>query len=212
MLYIHKFVFNPFAENTYLIWDNELLETAIIDPGCSDSSEQKTLFNYIEKNNLKPKYLINTHCHIDHILGVNAIVKNYNVNYIIPEYDLPLLKHAISQAEMFGFRIDEIKQPDEFLSEDYKITLGKEFINCLFTPGHTPGEFCLYSEKYKFCITGDVLFKQSIGRTDLWGGDYDQLISSIKTKLLPLPDDVTIFPGHGETSTIGEEKKLNPFF
>ena len=211
MLSLKKFVFNPFLENTYLIWDTETLEAMIVDPGCSDSNEEKELFDFIEKNNLIPKYLVNTHCHIDHILGVNSVLKRYKIKYLIPEEDLPLLNMAVSQAEMFGLQIDTIANPDEYLKEDFVMKLGDQIIRCLFTPGHTPGEFCLYSEQNKVCITGDVLFNQSIGRTDLWGGNYSQLIESIKSKLLTLPDDVTIFPGHGEYSTIGEEKKLNPF-
>jgi glyoxylase-like metal-dependent hydrolase (beta-lactamase superfamily II) len=211
MLIIKKFVFNPFAENTYLIWDVDSLETMIIDPGCSDSTEENELFSVIELEKLKPKYLVNTHCHIDHIIGVNSVLKRFDVKYLAPEKDLPLLEHAPSQAEMFGLYIDEIKHPDEYLSEESDLKLGNENIKCLSTPGHTPGEFCLYSESNKICITGDVLFQQSIGRTDLWGGNYEQLLNSIKTKLLNLPDDVVIYPGHGENSTIGEERNSNPF-
>ncbi len=211
MLNIQKFVFNPFSENTFVLWDDESLECMIIDPGCSDISEENELFDFIKSKNLKPKYLINTHCHIDHILGVNSVLNKFKVKYLAPEKDLPLLERAVSQAEMFGLYIDEIKKPNEYLSEENELQLGNENIKCLFTPGHTPGEYCLYSESNKICITGDVLFQQSIGRTDLWGGNYNQLLDSIKTKLLSLPDDVTIYPGHGNESTIGEEKILNPF-
>lgn len=211
MLNIQKFVFNPFSENTFVLWDDESLECMIIDPGCSDISEENELFDFIESKNLKPKYLINTHCHIDHILGVNSVLNKFKVKYLAPEKDLPLLERAVSQAEMFGLYIDEIKKPNEYLSEENELQLGNENIKCLFTPGHTPGEYCLYSESNKICITGDVLFQQSIGRTDLWGGNYNQLLDSIKMKLLSLPDDVTIHPGHGNESTIGEEKILNPF-
>lgn len=211
MLNIQKFVFNPFSENTLVLWDTESLECMIIDPGCSDISEENELFDFIESKNLKPKYLTNTHCHIDHIIGVNSVINKFKIKYLAPEKDLPLLERAVSQAEMFGLYIDEIKKPDEYLSEESDLKLGEEKIKCLFTPGHTPGEFCLYSESNKICITGDVLFQQSIGRTDLWGGNYEVLLNSIKTKLLNLPDDVTIYPGHGESSIIGEEKKFNPF-
>lgn len=211
MLNIQKFVFNPFSENTFVLWDVESLECMIIDPGCSDISEENELFDFIESRNLKPKYLINTHCHIDHIIGVNSVLNKFKIKYLAPEKDLPLLERAVSQAEMFGLKIDEIKKPDEYLSEESDLKLGNENIKCLFTPGHTPGEFCLYSESNKICITGDVLFQQSIGRTDLWGGNYEQLLESIKIKLLNLPDDVVIYPGHGESSTIGEEKKFNPY-
>lgn len=211
MLNIQKFVFNPFSENTFVLWDVESLECMIIDPGCSDISEENELFDFIESRNLKPKYLINTHCHIDHIIGVNSVLNKFKIKYLAPEKDLPLLERAVSQAEMFGLKIDEIKKPDEYLSEESDLKLGNENIKCLFTPGHTPGEFCLYSESNKICITGDVLFQQSIGRTDLWGGNYEQLMESIKIKLLNLPDNVVIHPGHGESSTIGDEKRFNPY-
>ena len=112
---------------------------------------------------------------------------------------------------MFGIKLSELPSADRFLSENDKLPLGKESIYNLFTPGHSPGEFCLFSKESKFCITGDVLFKESIGRTDLYGGDYDALIRSIKTKLFTLDDEVIIYPGHGEESTIGHEKKYNPF-
>ncbi|MCS7053932.1 MAG: MBL fold metallo-hydrolase [Ignavibacterium sp.] len=211
MLEIKKFIFNPFSENTYVLWEKESLECMIIDPGCSDEDEEYELFDFIESNNLKPKYLINTHCHIDHILGVNSVLNKFKIKYFAPEKDLPLLEHAISQAEMFGLRIDEIRKPDEYLSEELILKIGNEKIRCLYTPGHTPGEYCLYSDSNKICITGDVLFQQSIGRTDLWGGNFEQLLKSIENKLLTLPDEVVIYPGHGDVSTIGEEKKFNPF-
>ncbi|BDQ02111.1 MBL fold metallo-hydrolase [Ignavibacterium sp.] len=211
MLKIHSFEFNPFNENTYLLWDDETKETAIIDPGCYDEFEKSELKNFIEEQNLIPKLLINTHCHIDHILGVSFIKENYDVIYLIPEKDLPLHKNASSQGQMFGFDLEELPEPDEFITEEKIIRLGQEELKPLFTPGHTAGEYCFYSEKNKICITGDVLFHQSIGRTDLWGGDYDTLIQSIRTKLLTLPDDTRIFPGHGIDSTIGIERKQNPF-
>lgn len=211
MLNINKFVFNPFFENTYLIWNTITYDALIIDPGCSNNEEENVLFDFIFSNKLNLKYLLNTHCHIDHILGVNSVLNKFNLKYFIPEKDLPLLQNSKEQAEMFGLLFREINTPIEFLSEELHFALGDEKLKCIFTPGHTPGEYCFYSETNKFCITGDVLFKQSIGRTDLWGGNYEKLIKSIKTKLLILPEDVIIYPGHGEKSTIGEEKKMNPF-
>ncbi|MFN3871927.1 MAG: MBL fold metallo-hydrolase [Ignavibacterium sp.] len=211
MLKIHSFEFNPFNENTYLVWDDESKIAAVIDPGCYDDYEKEELKNFIEENNLIPALLINTHCHIDHILGVKFIKDNYNVKYLIPEKDLPLHKNAVSQGQMFGFDLEELPKPDDFITEDKLIQIGQDELKPLFTPGHTAGEFCFYSEKNKICITGDVLFHQSIGRTDLWGGDYDTLINSIKNKLLTLPDETIIYPGHGIESTIGKEKKQNPF-
>ncbi len=211
MLKIQSFEFNPFNENTYLIWDDESKTAAVIDPGCYDDYEKSELKNFIVENNLNLSLILNTHCHVDHILGVSFLKENFNVKYIIPEKDLPLHKNAASQAQMFGFELEELPDPDELISENIPIKIGQEILKPLFTPGHTAGEFCFYSEKNNICITGDVLFHQSIGRTDLWGGDYDTLINSIKTKLLTLPDDTIIYPGHGIESTIGTEKKQNPF-
>lgn len=208
---IRRFTFNSFLENTYLVWDEESLTCAVIDPGMSEEIEEEEIKSFIYSNSLKIKYLVNTHCHIDHLWGVNYIKKEFNPVYLVPENDLPLFRNAPMQANMFGIEMDELPSPDKYLSEDENILFGNESIQCLYTPGHSPGEFCLYSETSKFCITGDVLFRDSIGRTDLYGGNYDQLIESIKTKLLILPDDVVIYPGHGEESTIGYEKSHNPF-
>jgi glyoxylase-like metal-dependent hydrolase (beta-lactamase superfamily II) len=208
---IKNFVFNLFAENTIILWDEETKESAIVDPGMSNSEEEKVFDNFILENNLSIKYLINTHCHIDHILGCSYIIKKYNSEYYAPEKDILLLKNATTQAEMFGLDIEDPPQPTKLITESDQLNLGNSKLNFIFTPGHSPGEFCIYLEKEKICITGDVLFKEGIGRTDLWGGDYDTLIQSIEQKLLNLPDDVKIYPGHGDASTIGYEKINNPF-
>jgi glyoxylase-like metal-dependent hydrolase (beta-lactamase superfamily II) len=144
-------------------------------------------------------------------LGCSFVKEKYNPLYYIPEKDLPLFENAQKQAEMFGITMNKLPEIDKYLNEDEQLMLGDESFNNLFTPGHSPGEFCLYFEKSNFCITGDVLFRESIGRTDLYGGDYNTLINSIKTKLFTLPDDLVIYPGHGEDSTIGYEKLHNPF-
>ena len=211
MLKIQKFTFNPFSENTYIIWDDELFIGAVIDPGCFDTAEEKILSDFILQKNLSIKYLINTHCHIDHIFGCNFIKVNYNPKFLIPEEDLPLLENSTKQSEVFGLEIQPPPKPNEFITEETKIKLNDSELIFLFTPGHTPGEFCIYCENEKILIAGDVLFKGSIGRTDLWGGDYDTLINSIQTKILTLPDDVVVYSGHGEETTIGAEKKTNPF-
>jgi hydroxyacylglutathione hydrolase len=211
MVKIKKFVFNPFNENTFIVWDDHSKECAVIDPGCSDEVEENELSEFIRNNDLIPKYLINTHCHLDHIWGCSYVKKKYNPEYLIPEDDLILLKNAGSQADMYNVQFNEPPSPDNFLSEKLKLSLGGSEVKLLFTPGHTPGEFCLYFPHENFCIVGDVLFKDSIGRTDLWGGDLNTLIDSITSKLLTLDDDVVIYPGHGEESTIGREKTKNPF-
>ena len=208
---VKGFTFNPFLENTYVIWDVSSRECAVIDPGMSDSREEDELKSFVNNNSLNVKYLINTHCHVDHILGVTFIKNEFDPLYFIPEKDMMLFENAETQAQMFAVNINKLPKPDKFLSESENINLGNESMINLFTPGHTPGEFCLYAKSSKFCITGDVLFRESIGRTDLLGGDYDTIINSIRTKLFPLPDEVVIYPGHGEKSTIGYEKQYNPF-
>jgi glyoxylase-like metal-dependent hydrolase (beta-lactamase superfamily II) len=211
LIQIQKFTFNLFSENTFVLWDTESLESAIVDPGCSDKDEEKELAHFIIDKNLKVKYLINTHCHIDHILGCEFVKNKFNPVFIAPELDLPLIQNASMQASFVGMDFSISLLPDEYLSETKKLNLGKSELTFIFTPGHTPGEFCIYIPDIKSCITGDVLFNDSIGRTDLWGGSYDMLIKSITEKLLTLPDDTIIYPGHGESSTIGREKKFNPF-
>ena len=208
---IKKFTFNPFMENTFIVWDEQSNEAAVVDPGMNDESEETKITSFIEENSLHIKYLINTHCHIDHILGCSFVKEKYNPLYYIPEKDIPLFNNAQKQAEMFGITMNKLPEIDKYLNEDEKLMLGDESFSNLFTPGHSPGEFCLYFEKSKFCITGDVLFRESIGRTDLYGGNYTTLINSIKTKLFVLPDETVIYPGHGDESTIGYEKLHNPF-
>lgn len=208
---IKKFTFNSFFENTYIIWDEGTHDAAVIDAGMNESYEEEEIKSYITSKSLNIKYLINTHCHIDHLLGARFIKDEYNPTYLIPEKDIPLYEHAPVQAGMFELKLKDLPEYDRFLVENENIKLGEEQVTCLFTPGHSPGEFCLYSESSKFCITGDVLFRESIGRTDLYGGNYNVLINSIKRKLLTLSDDVLIYPGHGEESTIGHEKMNNPF-
>ncbi|MFZ0452647.1 MAG: MBL fold metallo-hydrolase [Ignavibacteriaceae bacterium] len=211
MLVIKRFIFNPFSENTYVIWDEETNEGMVVDPGCSDDSEEAALEDFINKRNILVKYLIITHCHVDHILGCRFVKEKYSPFYLIPEDDLPLLKEAKTQASAFGLDIETPPLPDDYLDESSEVNIGDTKVKIISTPGHSPGEHCLYFVKEKFCITGDVLFKNSIGRTDLWRGDYKTLLDSIENNLFILPDDVVIYPGHGESSEIGIEKYENPF-
>ncbi len=211
MLKIQRFVFSPFSENTYIIWEDKSKQGVIIDPGCYDVKERKVVDDFIHLNSIKLTYLINTHCHIDHIFG-NAFIKlKYKPIFLAPEKDVFMLDLMIDTAKNYGVEFTPSPMPDQFISEDVEFVLGDLKANFIFTPGHTPGEFCLYYETEKVCFTGDVLFKRSIGRTDLCGGDFDTLIESIKNKLLVLPDDVVIYPGHEAHSTIGDEKKYNSF-
>lgn len=211
MIELQKFVFNPFHENTYLIWDGKTREAVIIDPGCSNSEEEKLLTNFIAEKKLSIKYLFNTHCHVDHVFGNKFIKDNYNCNYYAPELDIPLLDKLVEQAQMFGVTATKSPMPDKFITEDLKLSIGKIVFSFVFTPGHSPGEYCILIEEEKICIGGDVLFLEGIGRTDLWGGDYNTLMESIENKLFPLHNDYIVYPGHGDKTTIGYEKMNNPF-
>jgi glyoxylase-like metal-dependent hydrolase (beta-lactamase superfamily II) len=210
MITIKQFTFNPFQENTYLLID-EKNNSIIIDPGCYSNSEQQTLKTYIEKNNIIPVSLINTHCHIDHILGNNFVIDTYKVPFIMHNKDLSTLNNTVTYAPAYGFNIEPPYQPTEFIDEGDIIKLGNNQFEVLFVPGHAPGHIVLVNHAQKFIIGGDVLFYGSIGRTDLPGGDHQTLITNIKQKLLTLPNDYEVFPGHGPSTTIGFEKKNNPF-
>lgn len=211
MLKLHKFTFNPFQENTYLIWDEDTKESMLIDPGCSNEIEENELDSFISNNSLIIKYLINTHCHIDHVLGNKFVKDKYNSNFYASELDIPLLENLVEQAKMFGLSINPSPLPDSYINEQLKLMIGNSEANFLFTPGHTPGEYCIIFEKDNICISGDVLFLEGIGRTDLWGGDYETLLKSIKSKLFNLKNELLVYPGHGDKTTIGYEKLNNPF-
>lgn len=163
MIQIQKFTFNLFSENTFVIWDDESKECAIVDPGCSDVNEENELADFISEKKLSVKYLINTHCHIDHILGCEFVKQKYNPVYYAPELDVPLIENAKMQAEMVGMDFSISILPDKYLTEEEELIIGKSKLKFLFTPGHTPGEFCIYIPEIKACITGDVLFYDSIG-------------------------------------------------
>jgi hydroxyacylglutathione hydrolase len=212
MVVIKKFMFGPFQVNSYLLWDESTKECAVIDPGCYIELEEKNLGTFISSNNLKVKYLLITHCHIDHIMGCAFIKQKYNPDFLVPVNDMKLLTDAEMQAATFNLKLKIPPPHDNIITEDLVLYLGDKKLEFISTPGHTPGEFCIYLKDEAICITGDVLFKGGIGRTDLWGGNYDTLMDSITTKLFTLPDDVVIYPGHGENSKIGIEKSSNPFF
>jgi hydroxyacylglutathione hydrolase len=210
MLQVKKFTFNPFAENTYVLFD-DTKECIIIDPGCYEKGEEKELTEFIESNKLVVKKLINTHCHIDHVLG-NAFVKNkFKVLLYIHLIEEPLLRAVSSYASNYGFFQYQDSTPDVFLKEDEFVEFGNQKLKILFVPGHSPGHIAFYDATSKTLIGGDVLFEGSIGRSDLPGGNLNTLINSIHEKFFALPDDVTVYCGHGEETSIGFEKKTNPF-
>ena len=207
---IKQFVFNAFSENSYVVYD-ETKECIIIDPGCYEKEENEVLKSFIIDNDLKVVSLINTHCHIDHVLG-NAFVKNeFAVDLTIHELDMSTLKSNEIVSSMYGFNAYQSCVAEKFIKEGDQVKFGNSIFDVLFVPGHAPGHIALVNEKEKICIGGDVLFQQSIGRTDLPGGDFDTLMSSIKNKMFALPDDVTVYCGHGPSTNIGYEKQHNPF-
>ena len=208
---IKSFTFNPFQENTYIIYD-KTKECLIVDPGCYTEEEKNILKEFITKQKLTPTKLINTHCHIDHILGNKFVHQQWGVPLYIHKADLPLLENAKKISEMYGFEnYEDSILPQHYLEEENIITCGKFNFNILFTPGHAPGHICLLNKKNNIIISGDVIFKNSIGRTDLPGGDHNTLMNSIMKKIFPLPNETQIFCGHGPITSLGSEKKYNPF-
>ncbi|MDH5381261.1 MAG: MBL fold metallo-hydrolase [Cyclobacteriaceae bacterium] len=210
MISIESFVFNPFMENTYVVYD-ESGEALIIDPGCYEKSEKEKLVEFISSNGLSVKYIVNTHCHIDHVFGNYYCKEHFKVPLIIHQKDLETLRAVKVYAPSYGFVNFEESEPDQFIEEGEIIQFGTSELEVIFVPGHAPGHIALVNKDQKICLGGDVLFNRSIGRTDLPGGDLDILLNSISEKMFTLPDDTVVYCGHGETTTIQEEKMYNPF-
>ncbi|TSA28252.1 MAG: MBL fold metallo-hydrolase [Bacteroidetes bacterium] len=210
MITIKKFVFNGFLVNTYILFD-ETREAIIVDAACADTREERQLVDFLEANSLKLVRNINTHCHIDHILGNAFIEDHYGLR---PEYhpaSESFLLRAKEIGDAYGFRIDRIPEAGSFINDGEKITWGQSELNVLYTPGHADGSCCLYSQKQGFVLSGDVLFRDSIGRTDFPTGDFDLLMESIRERLFTLPDNTIVYSGHGPETEIGYEKRNNPF-
>lgn len=210
MLHIKSFTFNPFEENTYLIHD-DLGTAALIDPGCHTAGERRELEDYVASNGLKTVNLLNTHCHIDHVLGNAWAKKRFGIPLWIHPKEVPVLKSVEVYAPNYGFQGFEASEADHFLEEGQEFVVGEEKLKVLFVPGHAPGHVVFYHESSGQCIAGDTLFRGSIGRTDLPGGNHGQLLEKIKSQLFTLPPETIIFPGHGPETNIGFEKVYNPF-
>jgi hydroxyacylglutathione hydrolase len=210
MLTVTSFTFNPVQENTYVVY-NETGECCIVDPGCYFGNERNELKEFIQTSGLTPKYLLNTHCHLDHVFGNKFIHDTWGLTLHLHEKEKQVLEYAPTFAVSWGLPFDNYTGDLIFLREGDTIPLGNDALQVIFTPGHAPGHICFYSQAQQFVIGGDVLFRESIGRTDLPGGNFDTLIASIRNQLFVLPDDTVVFPGHGPQTTIGYEKIHNPF-
>lgn len=210
MIQLAKFTFNPFQENTFVLFD-ETKSCVIIDPGCQTKAEQKILADFIEKEGLNPVRLLNTHAHVDHVFGNYFVHKTYGLELGLHELDLPTLAMVPRACAMYGIRDFELSpEPGYFLEEGKSIQFGNSELEIIFTPGHAPGHVVFYAPKDGFVVNGDVLFEGSYGRTDLPGGDFATLKKSITEKMFTLPADTLVLSGHGGETTIGAEKDTNP--
>lgn len=210
MIKVKVFTFSPVQENTYVLY-NEQNKAIIIDPGCYFSAEQETLKNFITDTQLEPVRLLNTHCHLDHVFGNKWVSETWNLELYLHEGEQQMLQLAPLSGEKWGLPFQNYKGPLHFLAEGDTISLGNDALQVILAPGHSPASICFYCEKQAFLIGGDVLFRESIGRTDLPGGNHETLLKSIREKLFVLPDEVVVYSGHGEPTTIGHEKRNNPF-
>ncbi len=210
MLQIKLFTFNALAENTYVLYD-ETRECVIIDPGCYDRNEQQLLKEFIEAEELKVVKLLNTHGHVDHVLGNAYVKRTFGVSLYVHPKDEATLRAVAAYAPIWGFHRYEPAEADGYLEEGDVVSFGNTQLKVLFLPGHAPGHIGFYCEKEEILIAGDVLFQNSIGRTDLPGGNHQTLLRSIREKVFPLGDSVKVYPGHGPMTQVGDEKRWNPF-
>jgi glyoxylase-like metal-dependent hydrolase (beta-lactamase superfamily II) len=210
MLSVKIFTFSPVQENTYVLY-NHAKNAVIIDPGCYYNYEKESLKSFISAEGLKVEKLINTHCHLDHVFGNKWVNETYGVELYLHKNEEQLLDFAPKSGEKWGLPFDNYKGPLHFLSEQDEIKIGDDKLKIIFAPGHSPGSIAFYCEEQQFIIGGDVLFKESIGRTDLPLGDHQTLINSIRQKFFTLPGEVVVYPGHGPSTTIDWEKQHNPF-
>ncbi len=210
MFTVKAFTFSPIQENTYLLY-NEKGKALIIDPGCYFDEEREMLRSFLQQNNLELQWLLNTHCHLDHVFGNKWIHETFGLLLHIHQKEKQVLDFAPASGLMWNMPFDNYNAELKYIKEGEEILLGTDRLKILFAPGHSPGHVCFYCKEQGFIIGGDVLFRQSIGRTDLPGGNHETLIQSIKTQLFTLPDETIVYSGHGPSTTTGYEKKHNPF-
>lgn len=212
MLKLEQFVFNPFSENTYVVYDDNTKECVIIDAGCSNKAEEDQLLGFVDSHRLKPLMVVCTHGHVDHIIGNEAVKKRYGIKLAAHPDTQPDFIQAKRHGAWLGLSPNgEFPLPDIDLKDGEIIKIGESTLEVICTPGHARGSISLYAEIEGWVFTGDALFCRSIGRTDLAGGNYEQLRESIRERLFHLPDDTTVFPGHGESTTIFDEQRYNMF-
>lgn len=210
MITVHFFCFSPFGENTYILFD-ETGECVIIDPGCYDNRERTELADFIKNKKLTPVKLLNTHCHLDHVFGNAFVAETYKLKLEANRNETPVLDGFLRIAAMYGLNAEPSPEIAVFLQEGDVIKFGNSSLEILFTPGHSPGSITFFNKEQQFMISGDVLFNNSIGRTDLPGGNLRTLIESIHQKLFPLGDDFKVYSGHGPVTTIGFERVNNQY-
>ena len=210
MIKVQKFVFNPFQENSFLLYD-ETGDCILVDMGSYTVEEKKQVLYFTDNNRLNPVKIVNTHCHVDHLLGNSFFKNKFKAQVAAHAADEFMLASSVEHGSIFGFEVEAPPEIDEYPEEGKPFFFGSSTLEILHVPGHSPGSIALYSMKDNFVISGDVLFSGGIGRTDLPGGDYHTLIRSIREKLMILPPDTVVYCGHGPETTIGEESRTNPF-
>ncbi len=206
---IKSFTAAPFQENTYVCHDGG--SAALIDPGVSNDTQRQAIIDHISEHDLRVEHLLLTHAHIDHILSCTFFAEHFGGAFKMHEADVPLLENAQEQGRLFNVPIEQPPPPGELLEEGDSVSLGTARWQVLHTPGHSPGSICFYDRAHQFVISGDTVFQGSIGRTDLWQASSEQLLRAIREKLLVLDDDTVLYPGHGPQTTVGRERRSNPF-
>lgn len=211
-MHIHSFTFNPLQENTYLLWDENSSEAAIVDAGNYNSTENAILKSFIEQHELKPVYLLGTHAHIDHVFGNWFVKQTWNVPYLLHKDGIPMFHRSEQMAALWGLNYTPSPMPDQHIEHLQNITLGNSELEIRLVPGHAPGHVIFINHADRWVVGGDTLFKGSIGRTDLPGGDHELLLQKIREEMFVLPDDYVVYSGHGPETHIGFERLHNPFF
>ena len=210
MFVVKAFTFSPVQENTYVLY-NEQKQAVLIDPGCYFEDERQELLRFLKEKELQLQLLLNTHCHLDHVFGNKWVHEQFGLELHLHPYEQPVLEFAPTSGLMWNLPFDNYTGPLHFLQEGQKIQVGADELEVLFAPGHSPGHLCFYCRRQGFVVGGDVLFRESIGRTDLPGGNHATLLQSIRSQLFTLPNETVVYSGHGEPTTIGHEKRYNPF-